>query len=258
MKIVVLLKEVPDTYGDRKLDLDSGIADRAASDALTDEVDERALELAITYADSHSDTEVVVVTMAPASAAVSMRKALAIGGTSVVHVADDRLAGADTGLTAEVLSAAVARAGYDLIIAGNVSTDGYGGVVPAMMAERLGIPQATNLEAVQIYPDHVEGKRATETGLYTVSAPLPALISVTEKLPEVRFAGFKGIMAAKKKPYESLSLDDLGVVVDDETAARSIVVAVAERPARTAGVIVVDEGTAGEQLADFLIQNRLV
>lgn len=257
MKIVVLLKEVPDTYGDRKLHLDSGLADRSASDATADEVDERALEVALTYADANTGTEVVLVSMAPESAVTTLRKGLAMGGTSVVQVVDERLVGADTGLTAEVLAAAIAHAGFDLVIAGNVSTDGYGGVVPAMIAELLGVPQATNLEQVQIFADHVEGTRATEAGTFTVTAPLPAVISVTEKLPEARFPNFKGIMAAKKKPHETLTLTDIGIDPDDASKARSIVIAVAERPARAAGVTIVDEGTAGEQLADYLISNRL-
>ena len=257
MKIIVLMKEVPDTYGDRKLDLVSGLADRAASDAVIDEVDERALEVALTHADANPGTEIVVVSMGPGSVSTSLRKALAMGATSVVHVVDERLTGADIGLTAEVLAAAARRTGFDLVIAGNVSTDGYGGAVPAMIAELLGIPQATNLDQVSISSDHVDGTRATESGTFTVIAALPALISVTEKLPEARFASFKGIMAAKKKPYDTVDLTDLGIDPDEASKARSIVIAVAERAARAAGVTVVDDGSAGEQLADYLILNRL-
>lgn len=257
MKIVVLLKEVPDTYGNRKLSLDSGLADRAASDAVADEVGERALELALKYADENPSTEVVVASMGPKSAVTSLRKALAMGATSVVHVADDLLAGADTGLTAEVLAAMLRRVGFDLVVAGNASTDGNGGVIPAMLAELLDVPQLTNLESVQIITDQVQGSRTTELGTLAVSASLPAVISVTEKLPEGRLPGFKGIMSAKRKPYETLSLADLGISLDDETKPRSIVIAVSERLARATGVVVVDEGAAGERLADYLIQNRL-
>jgi electron transfer flavoprotein beta subunit len=257
MKIVVLLKEVPDTYGNRKLNLDSGLADRAASDAVADEVGERALELALQYADANPSTEVVVASMGPKTAVKSLRKALAMGATSAVHVADDLLVGADTGLTAEVLAASLRRTGFDLVVAGNATTDGNGGVIPAMLAELLDVPQLTNLESVQISGDHVKGSRTTELGTFSVAASLPALISVTEKLPEGRLPGFKGIVSAKKKPYETLSLADLGIGPEDDTKPRSIVIAVSERPARAAGVVVVDEGVAGERLADFLIQNRL-
>lgn len=257
MKIVVLLKEVPDTYGDRKLSLETGIADRDASDAVIDEIGERALEVALSYADGHADTEVVVLSMSREGAASSVRKGLAMGAASAVHVADERLLGADLGLTAQVLAAAASRIGFDLVVAGNVSTDGSGGVVPAMMAELLGVPGATNLAAVEITESQVSGSRASDSASIQVSAPLPAVISITEALPDARFPNFKGIMAAKKKPFETLTLDDLGIDADDPAASRSIMLALAERPPRQAGTKIVDEGDAGVQLAEFLVQNRL-
>ena len=257
MKIVVLVKEVPDTYGDRKLSLETGLADRAASETVLDEIGERALEVALSHADKNADTEVVVLSMAPDSAAATVRKGLAMGAASAVHVADERLLGADLGLTAEVLAAAVKRAGFDLVIAGNQSTDGTGGAVPAMIAELLGVPAATNLNTVQITADSISGERAIDGGTAQVSASLPAVISITERLPDARFPNFKGIMAAKKKPFETVTLDDLDVDADDPAASRSIVIALNERPPRQAGVKIVDEGDAGEKLAEFLIQNRL-
>jgi len=258
MKIVVLVKEVPDTWGDRKLDLETGLADRAASEAVIDEIGERALEVALSYADAHAGTEVVVLSMGPASATASVRKALAMGAGSAVHVVDDGLLGADLGLTAEVLAAALQRTGYDLVIAGNLSTDGSGGVIPAMVAEILGVPSATALTAVEISDDGVSGVRASDGATMTVSAALPAVISITEALPDARFPNFKGIMAAKKKPFETLSLADLSIEPEDHSASRSIVLALSERPPRAAGVKIVDEGDAGDKLAEFLIQNRLV
>jgi electron transfer flavoprotein beta subunit len=174
-----------------------------------------------------------------------------------VHVVDERLAGADLGLTAEVLAAAAQRTGFDLIVAGNQSTDGTGGVIPAMVAEVLGIPHATSLNSVELTDTTVAGERATDGGTMRVEASLPAVISITERLPDARFPNFKGIMAAKKKPFETLSLDDLEIDADDAAAARSIMIAIAEKPPRAAGVKIVDEGDAGQQLADFLIQNRL-
>jgi electron transfer flavoprotein beta subunit len=257
MRIVVLVKEVPDTYADRKLDLETGLADRAASETVLDEIGERALEVALTHADANPDTEVVVLSMSPESAAATLRKGLAMGAASAVHVVDERLAGADLGLTAEVLAAAAQRTGFDLILAGNQSTDGTGGVIPAMVAERLAIPQLTALSSVELTDESVRGIRRSETGVATVSASLPAVVSITEALPDARFPNFKGIMAAKKKPFEILTLSDLGIEPEDETPARSIMVAVAERPARAAGVKVVDEGDAAAQLAEFLVQNRL-
>lgn len=258
MKIVVLVKEVPDTYGDRKLNLETGIADRQASDAVLDEIGERALEAALAHADANEGTEVVVVTVAPATANGSIRKALGMGAHSAIHVVDEGLIGADLGLTAEVLAAAIQRAGFDLVIAGNLSTDGSGGAVPAMLAEHLRVPVLTGLSEVTVTGASVEGVRRVDGGVQRVSADLPAIISITEALPEARFANFKGIMAAKKKPLEVVSLADLGVDAADPATSRSIMISVAEKPARAAGVKIVDEGDAGTQLAAYLIENRLV
>ncbi|GAA3199157.1 electron transfer flavoprotein subunit beta/FixA family protein [Microbacterium terregens] len=258
MKIVVLVKEVPDTYGDRKLSLETGLADRAASETVLDEIGERALEVALSYADKNADAEIVVLSMAPAGSAATVRKGLAMGAGSAVHVADEGLVGADLGLTAEVLAAAVRRTGFDLVIAGNVSTDGSGGVMASMVAELLDVPAATALNSVVIGDGTVSGERASDAATMRVSAALPAVISITERLPDARFPNFKGIMAAKKKPFETLSLADLAIEPEDAGASRSIVLGLSEKPPRQAGTKIVDEGDAGQKLAEFLVQNRLV
>lgn len=256
MKILVLVKEVPDTFGNRKLSLESGLADRTG-DVVLDEIGERALEVALAYADANSDTEVTVLSMGPDSVPTTLRKALAMGATSAVHVFDDVLLGADLGMTAEVLAAAIRRSGFDLVIAGNLSTDGSAGMLPSMLAELLEVPAATSLHSIEIGEDMVSGQRSLEQGSCAVTALLPAVVSITERLPEARFPNFKGIMAAKKKPFETLTLSDLGVAVDDESTPRSIVLSVAERPARAAGVKITDEGDAGEQIAQYLIAQGL-
>ena len=257
MKILVLVKEVPDTYGERKLNLETGIADRAASDAVVDEVSERALEVALSYADSE-DAEIVVVSAAPEGATTSIRKALSMGAASAVHVADEALVGADVRRTAEVLAAAIKREGYDLVIAGNASTDGVSGMVPAAIAEVLEVPVLSYLDSVEITADSVSGTRTLEDGVQRVRASLPAVISVTEALPEARFPNFKGIMAAKKKPIDVVTLADLDVAVDEDSTPASILVQVAERPPREAGQKIVDEGDAGQKIAAFLTENNLV
>ena len=241
MKIFVLVKEVPDTYGDRTLNLETGLAERGAGDVVLDEITERALEVALAHADKNEGTEVVALTMAPESATASVRRALAIGAGSAVHIVDEQLVGADLGLTAEVLAAAIRRGAPDLVITGNLSTDGAGGVLPAMLAEHLG-----------------SGTRGADAGNQQVTAPLPAVISITEALPDARFPNFKGIMAAKKKPLEVLSLADLDVSAVPAAAPRTIMTAVSEKPPRAAGVKITDEGDAAEKLVEFLVQNRLV
>jgi electron transfer flavoprotein beta subunit len=257
MKIIVLVKEVPDTYGERKLDLETGLADRAASEAVLDEISERALEVALSFADSN-DAEVVVMSMAPESAAATIRKGLAMGAASAVQVADPALAGADLGLTARVLAAAIRRTGFDLVISGNLSTDGGGGVLPAMLAELLDVPNATALSSVDITAGSVSGMRNTDDSSMRISATLPAVVSITEALPNARFPNFKGIMAAKKKPFETLSTADLGIEPNDLSVAMSIMTAIAERPPRAAGVKITDAGDGGTKIAEYLIENRLV
>jgi electron transfer flavoprotein beta subunit len=257
MKILVLIKEVPDTYGDRVLDLETGLADRTAGDVVVDEIGERALEVALTHAEANPGTDVVVLTMAPESATTSVRKGLAIGADSAVHVASDALRGADLGLTAEVLASAAKRTGFDLIIAGATSTDGAGGVLPAMLAEHLAVPHLTALSSVELGEGTVAGTRESESGVRTVSAQLPAVISITEALPDARFANFKGIIAAKKKPYELLTVGDLGIDPDDVGIARSIMIAIERKPPRTAGLRITDEGDAGQRIADYLVENNL-
>ncbi len=258
MKIVVLLKEVPDTYGERTLNLETGLAERAGGDNVVDEIGERALEVALSYADAHEGTEVTVLSMAPETATASVRKGLAMGAASATHIVDESLVGADLGLTSEVLAAALKAEGFDLVIAGNQSTDGSAGMLPAMLAEHLGVPHLTNLSSVAISADEVSGSRASDEATVQAKTSLPAVISITEALPDARFPNFKGIMAAKKKPLEVKSLADLGIDADDMTPARTIMISITERPARAAGVKITDEGDAAQQLAAFLAENRLV
>ncbi len=259
MRIVVLVKEVPDTYGERTLNLETGLAERADAKNVMDEIGERALEVALTYADAHEGTEVHVLSVAPEGATASIRKCLAMGAASATHVVDDGLVGADLGLTAEVLAAALRKTGFDLVLAGNQSTDGMGGVLPAMVAELLEVPHATNLCEVTITGTEVSGVRVSDDATVRVSAPLPAVVSITEALPDARFPGFKGIMAAKKKPLDVLSLTDLGIDAEDMGPARSIMLAVEARPPRSAGVkITDDDGDAGARLAAYLAENHLI
>ncbi|MBB2975789.1 electron transfer flavoprotein beta subunit [Microbacterium endophyticum] len=258
MKIVVLVKEVPDTYGDRVLNMETGLADRGASETVIDEIGERALEVALTHAESTPGTEVVVMSMAPESAATSVRKALAMGAASAVHIADDTLRGADLTLSAEVLAAALTRTGFDLVITGNQSTDGSGGVMASMLSELLDVPGVTSLNSVAITDGAVSGERAIDGGTMDAAASLPAVISITERLPDARFPNFKGIMAAKKKPVEVLTLADLEINPEDFSVPRAIMTAISEKPPRSSGTTITDEGDAGEKLAAYLIENRLV
>lgn len=257
MKIAVLLKEVPDTYGERVPNLETGLADRAASEAVLDEIGERALEAALSYADNNPGTDITVLTMGPASAESTLRKGLSMGATNAVHLLDDALVGADLTLTADVLSAALRRGEYDVIITGNLSTDGNAGVLPAMIAEQLGLAHVTGLKDLTLDTNTVGGTRTVDSGTVTLRSSLPAVVSITEALPAGRFPSFKGIMAGKKKPLEVLNTSDLGINVADESVGRSIIIGIAQRPVRAAGTKIVDDGSAANQLVDFLVSNRL-
>jgi len=258
MKIVVLLKEVPDTYGDRHIVLATGLVDRAANDRVPDEIGERALEAALTLQAAIPDTTVTIVSMGPAEATDSIRKGLAMGADDAVHVVDPGLVGADLTLTAEVLAAAIRRQSPDLVIAGNLSTDGSGGVMGAMLAEHLGLPHATNLATLEVDGGSVRGTRTADGGASTITADLPAVVSITEAMPDPRFPSFKGIMNAKKKELAVVSIADLGLSIDEASSARSIVIAASQRPPRGAGITITDEGDGGQRLADFLIEQKLV
>lgn len=256
MKILVLIKQVPDTWGDPELDLSTGRTARATSEAVIDEVGERAVEAALVAQDGLG-AEVVVATMGPASALESLRKVLAMGADEALHVVDDSLVGSDLVKTAHVLAAVVERVAPDLVLTGNESTDGRGGVIPAMLAELTGYRHATFLSTVEITGDAVSGTRATEDGTSLIEASYPAVASVTEQAPEARFPSFRGIMKAKKKPLDQISVSDLGLSNLD-TAAKSVVINVTARPPRSAGTKIVDDGTAGTQLAEYLAAARLI
>jgi len=258
VRIAVLVKEVPDTWGKRTLNLESGLAERASGDRVLDEIAERSIEVALDYAENDADTEVILVSMGPDYAAATLRKGLAMGAHSAIHIVDDGLRGADLSLTAEVLAEAIRRLECDLVIAGNLSTDGVAGVLPAMVSEHLGVPQLSYLSSVSISATSVSGVRSTEAGTLELSADLPVVVSVTEAMPDGRLPSFKGIMAAKKKPFDVWTLSDLGIDPESGDSGRSIITAVSERPPRGAGVKVVDEGDGGVKLATFLKDNKLV
>lgn len=257
MKIIVLVKQVPDTEEERRLNPATGQLDRDGSESVADEINERAVEVALRYKDANKGSEVVVLTLGPASAVQALRKVLSMGADSAVHVIDDGLEGADIAATAAVLAAAVQQTGFDLVLAGNESTDGRGGVVPAMVAEHLGLPLLSSLNTVELMHGTVAGEVSVEYGTLGVSAALPAVVSVTERSAEARFPNFKGIMTAKRKPLATLSLTDLGLGAA-LSRSTSTVYEISKRPARTAGKKIVDDGSAARELAEFLVAGRLI
>ncbi|MET8811662.1 electron transfer flavoprotein subunit beta/FixA family protein [Streptomyces sp. NPDC004549] len=262
MRIVVTVKYVPDATGDRHF-ADDLTVDRDDVDGLLSELDEYAVEQALQIAedfDGDGDAEVTVLTVGPEDAKDALRKALSMGADKAIHVEDDDLHGTDALGTSLVLAKAIEKAGYDLVISGMASTDGTMGVVPALVAERLGVPQVTLLSEVSVEDGTVKGRRDGDTASEQLEASLPAVVSVTDQSGEARYPSFKGIMAAKKKPVESWDLSDLDIEAEEVglDGAYIKVEAVAERPVRTAGTIVKDEGEGGKQLAEFLAGRKFV
>ncbi|MBC2874197.1 MULTISPECIES: electron transfer flavoprotein subunit beta/FixA family protein [Streptomyces] len=259
LRIVVCVKYVPDATGDRHFAEDLTV-DRDDVDGLLSELDEYAVEQALQIADEADDAEITVLTVGPEDAKDALRKALSMGAHKAVHVEDDDLHGTDVMGTSLVLAKAVEHVGYDLVVCGMASTDGGMGVLPALLAERLGVPQVSLLSQVAVEDGKVTGRRDGDAATEQLEAALPAVVSVTDQSGEARYPSFKGIMAAKKKPVESLDLSDLGIEADEVglDGAWTTVDSAAERPARTAGTIVKDEGEGGKQLAEFLAGQKFV
>ncbi|GHF81390.1 electron transfer flavoprotein beta subunit [Amycolatopsis bartoniae] len=259
-KIVVLVKQVPDTYSERKLSDSDHTLDRESADAVLDEINEKAVEEALKIKEA-GEGEVTVISVGPDRATDAIRKALSMGADKAIHVSDEALHGSDVIATAKVLAAAIGKVeGYDLIIAGNEASDGRAGAVPAILAELLGLPQLTYVRELTVDGSTVKADRETEDGLTHLEASLPALVSVSEKINEPRYPSFKGIMAAKKKPVDTLTIADLGIDAGEVGLgnAWSQVAEAAPKPPRTAGQRVEDEGDGGSKVAEYLVGQKLI
>ena len=256
MRIAVLLKEVPDTYSDRAMNLETGLTDRSG-DVVADEVGERAVEAALRIAADAEDSQVDILSVGPEDSVGSIRKGIAMGATDAFLVSDDRLIGADVTLTAEVLAALISRGNYDLVIAGAVSSDGAAGVVPSLVGELLDYPTLTNLTDLTVEGTTIKATQAGDGATVELSCELPALAAVSDEFPDARFPNFKGLMAAKKKEINTVSLAELEVDPEDWTHARSIVVDIAQRPPRERGEIIDGNSQAAGKLVDFLESKNL-
>ncbi|MBA4085200.1 MULTISPECIES: electron transfer flavoprotein subunit beta/FixA family protein [Janibacter] len=259
MNIVVCVKYVPDAQSDRGFNEDN-TTDREGVDGLLSELDEYAVEQALQLVEA-GEGEVTVLTVGPANAAEAVKKSLQMGADKGVHVSDDAIAGSDALATSLILAEAIKKIGTpDIVLTGMASTDGTMGVVPAMLAERLGLPQVTYASELTVDGGVARMRRDGDTASETVEATLPALISVTDQINEPRYPSFKGIMAAKKKPVEQWGLADLGVDAGQVGLANAwtAVESTTKRPPREQGTIVTDEGDGGTKLAEFLTTNKFV
>ena len=259
MNIVVLMKQVPDTYAERKLNPADNTLDRDAADAVINEIDEYAIEEGLRLKEAHGG-EVTILTMGPDRATESIRKALSMGADKGVHVSDPALHGSCAITTAKVLAKALGTLEYDVVIAGLEATDSRLSVVPALLAEATGLPQLTGARKVTADGNTLTIERVTETGYDVITASTPAVLSVVEKINDPRYPSFKGIMAAKSKPVQTLTLSDLGIAEDEVglAAATTVVAGFSEAPPRSAGTVVKDDGSGGSAIADFLASKKLI
>ena len=261
MKIAVCVKQVPDSWAEKKMV--DGVLDRVGVDAVLNDLDEYAVEEALRIVEAHGGNEdggahsVTIISMGPERATEAIRKALSMGANDAILVSDSALAGSDALATSKVLAEVIKNGAFDLVVCGTESTDARMSVVPAMLAQRLGWAQLTFASTVSVDPaaSSVSVTRTTEAGVDAITAKLPAVVSVVEKINEPRYPSFKGIMAAKKKTIESRDLAAVGVSAE---AAWSLVADSAPRPPRAAGIKVTDEGNGGNDFVKFLAEKKFI
>ena len=259
MNIVVCVKQVPDTWAEKKLNDSDKTLDREGVDAVMNELDEFAVEEALKIQEAQGG-EVTVLTVGPEKATETIRKALAMGADKAVHIVDDSLHGSDSVGTSYALAKALGGLEYDLVMLGSESTDAGMSVIPAMLSERLGLPQLTFARKVDVDGQKVTIERLVDGGYEKIEGSLPAVVSVVEKINEPRYPSFKGIMAAKKKPLDTKSTGDAGIEPDQVGLANaaSAVESFSVAPPRQAGEVVKDEGDGGVKLADFLASKKFI
>ena len=251
MNIVVCVKQIPDPAAPQALDASFNL-DRSGK-LILDEADTYGVEMALQLVDKAGTGEVTVVSMGSNADVAGLRNALAMGAAKAVIVSDETLRGTDALGTAKVLAAVIRRDPPDLILCATESSDGYTGTTPVQLAELLGLPSITFAKSVSVEGSTVKVERQTEAGYDEVTAPLPALVTVTAGVVEPRYASFKGIMAAKSKPVEVLSVADLGLAGETGPAgARQAITEVVAAESRTAGEKYVDEGDGAQKIVAFL------
>ncbi len=252
MKVIVCVKQIPDPASPYSLEEGTNWLVRP-DDQILDEGDRYGVEMGLQIAQANEGS-VTLVSMGPSGSAQGIRQALAMGADKAVIVDDGALKGSDSLTTARALAAAIEKEGFDLVISGTESTDGYSGVVPQMIAELLGVSALTYATKVEAGDGSVTIHRQTADGYDEVKAALPAVLSVTAGVVEPRYPTFKGIMDAKKKPLETVGTADLGV----EQAATQKVTAVVDAPERAAGKKIEDEGEAYLEIVALLEDRKVI
>lgn len=256
MNVVVCVKQVPDPNSPGQLDPSTHLLNRDG-ELVLDPGDEFGVEAGLQLAEKHGG-EVTVISMGPERGLDAVRKALAMGAAKGVLISDDSLKGSDALTTAKVLTAAIRRQEFDVVITATESTDGYTGVVPQMIAGLLDIPAVTFAKSVTVEGDALKVERQTETGIEVVEAKLPVVISVTAGVNEPRYPSLKGIMGAKQKPMDRPTPADLGVEGLGGASAGQAITAVEAAPERAAGEVIQDDGEAAKRIVDFLADKKVI
>jgi electron transfer flavoprotein beta subunit len=258
MKIAVCVKQVPDATVQKKIDPQTKRLDRSGEGALNP-TDLNAVEEAIRVKEAQGG-EVVLVSLGPAKAVDSLRKALAMGADRAVLVSDETAAGSDLVATSRVLATALEREEADLVLFGQASSDGDGAVLWAAVADRLRRPLISQVAELTVAADAVTGKRQTEHGYDTISAPLPAVVAVSDAINEPRYPSLKGIMGAKSKPQETLSAGDLGLDADGigDAGSKTTVLGLGPPPSRGDSLKIEDDGSAAQKILDYVTERRLL
>jgi electron transfer flavoprotein beta subunit len=258
MKIAVCVKYVPDATAAKRIDPETKRLDRSGEGALN-ATDLNAVEEALRAKESQGG-EVVLVCVGPERATEALRKALAMGVDRAVLVTDEAAAGSDLLATSAILAKALEREAPDLVVFGQASSDGDGSVLWAAVAERLRRPLISQVAALTLEAGAVSGKRQTEHGYDVIRAQLPAVIAVSDAINEPRYPSLKGIMTAKTKPQEQVSLAEVGVDPSDvgEPGSRTTVLSLAPPPSRGGQIKLTDDGTAAEKIVDYLVERRLI
>ncbi len=258
MKIAVCAKYVPDSAAQLRIDPQSKRLDRSGEGTLN-QFDVNAVEEALRLKESGPDVEeVVIVSLGPERALEAMRKALAMGADRIVLVSDEGAAGSDLVATSRILAAALEREGAELVLFGQQAGDSDGAVLWAAVADRLGRPLISQVAELTREDGKLRGKRQTEYGYDVIEAPLPAVVAVSDAINEPRYPSLKGIMGAKRKPQETVSLSDLEIAADEvgEEGSRTEVYELGEPPARGDTMKIEDDGSAAEKIVQFLLEKK--
>ncbi|CAG4929687.1 MULTISPECIES: electron transfer flavoprotein subunit beta/FixA family protein [Acidithrix] len=258
MKIAVCVKQIPDPAAPAKMDANYNLA--RDTKLIMDESDSYGVEMALQLVDKAGAGEVVLFSMAPGEEVSGLRNALAMGAHRAVLISDPRLAGSDALSTAKVLAKAIGRESFDLVLAATESSDGYTGTTPVQIAELLDLPSVTFAKGIEVKGESLIVARQTEAGFDEIEVPTPALVTVTAGVVEPRYPNFKGIMAAKSKPVEKLSIDDLAFSPDSVGAsgARETITSIRPAESRGAGTVVVDEGDGFAKIIEYLESLKVI